>query len=64
MQRVTLVGFGDEVHVYDAGDETAQIVYTTAIGANLDAEIFTVTAEQFEPLRRELVGVVDHRGSE
>ncbi|MEV1109960.1 hypothetical protein AB0I95_15080 [Micromonospora sp. NPDC049751] len=34
---VEIVTYGDEIHVYNVGDESAKVTYTVAIGANLTA---------------------------
>ncbi|MEU4155717.1 hypothetical protein [Actinoplanes sp. NPDC026670] len=42
---MSLVAFGDEVHVYRGDDPAAVILHTTAIGANLDAEFIRLRAD-------------------
>ncbi|MEV6527701.1 hypothetical protein AB0M43_37840 [Longispora sp. NPDC051575] len=61
---LTLVAYDDDVYLYPASDERATIVYTTAIGANLDAVKATVTAARWESIRDQLgheVTIHDHR---
>ncbi|MFD6636744.1 hypothetical protein ACFWDN_13080 [Micromonospora chalcea] len=44
--EVEVVAYGDEMHVYPAGDERARILYATAVGANLDATRAVLTGAQ------------------
>lgn len=61
---VTIVVYGEELHAH--GDmESATILYTVAVGANMDAEMHTVTEERFGKVRADLaeqgIEVIDHR---
>jgi hypothetical protein len=44
---IEIVAYGDDVYVYEPGDPSAEVVYHTAIGANLDAVRAVVTGEQW-----------------
>lgn len=65
--RVVLVAYDNDVHVYDATDaDTAKIVYTVAVGANLDAEHLTLSAAAWDAahhILREDHTIHDHRNS-
>jgi hypothetical protein len=62
-----VVAYGDEpLHVFadtEAGERAAASVYTVAVGANLDAEIFRLTEDRLSRALGDLpdVPVVDHR---
>ena len=47
MSQVEVIAYGDEAHVYPAGSDAAEVLYTVAIGANLDAERFRVPARRW-----------------
>ncbi len=67
MTAVDVVAYGDEVHVYPAGSAAARILHTTAVGANLDAELYRLGAARWRDVRGELPGTVtvhDHTADE
>jgi hypothetical protein len=63
--RLVLVAYGDCVHVYPTEQrQVAELVYLTAIGANADAELFTLNPETWAKLSDRFSAefeITDHR---
>lgn len=62
--RVVIVAYCDEIHVYDEADDAADVVYTVAVGANLDAERRTISVAAWDMVRDVLAAdhtIADHR---
>lgn len=63
MDQVLVVAYGDEAHLYEPDDESAEAVYTVAVGANLDVMRKVMTVERWQEVRSLLPGIEihDHR---
>lgn len=63
--KIAIVAYGLEIHLYDADDEAAEIVYTVAIGANMDASLVKVSESGWAKIRGLLdadgLTITDHR---
>lgn len=46
-QSVEIIAYGDEVHMYEPGADSAEIVYMAAVGSNLDVTRAVVTGKQW-----------------
>lgn len=46
-QSVEIVAYGDDVHLYEPGDDSAEVVYMVAVGSNLDVTRAVVTGERW-----------------
>lgn len=46
-QSVEVIAYGNDVHLYEPGQDSAEIVYMAAVGSNLDVTRAVVTGERW-----------------
>lgn len=65
MDQLIVVAYGDEIHLYRLDQAyDAQVLYTVAIGANLDAVKATMTPARWDEVRPALLASVDGETTE